>query len=261
MFGTNQITGKKYFADAPEDSLLVTSMFFTIQGEGPYMGEPAYFFRLTKCNLNCSFCDAMFEQGEYYSHRQLINMMESEVPDYFKRNANYTSLVVITGGEPFLQDIEPFVILLMRLGYRVQIETNGLLSKPSLATVVCSPKCSEKTGKYLNLPRDYEEHIDCLKFVVSADPASPYHKIPDWAFDFDAEILLSPMNVYKKMPDKFKGTGTLEERSTKDEVVSFWDNELLDAKANQANHVYAARYAMEIGARLNLQMHVYCDLA
>ena len=60
MFGTNEIIGKKYFKDAPAESLFVTSMFFTLQGEGPYAGMPALFIRLAKCNLVCSFCDTFF---------------------------------------------------------------------------------------------------------------------------------------------------------------------------------------------------------
>jgi hypothetical protein len=46
MFGTNEIIGKKYFKDAQENTLMVTSMFFTLQGEGPYAGMPALFIRL-----------------------------------------------------------------------------------------------------------------------------------------------------------------------------------------------------------------------
>ena len=56
MFGMNTITGKAYFRDAPENTLTVTSRFFTLQGEGPYRGMPAYFVRLAKCNLSCHFC-------------------------------------------------------------------------------------------------------------------------------------------------------------------------------------------------------------
>ena len=55
MFGKNEIVGKKYFENAG-DKLFVTSVFMTLQGEGPYRGEPAVFVRLTKCNLACSFC-------------------------------------------------------------------------------------------------------------------------------------------------------------------------------------------------------------
>lgn len=56
MFGTNEIVGKKFFRDATSDTLMVTSIFFTLQGEGPYSGMPALFIRLAKCNLSCNFC-------------------------------------------------------------------------------------------------------------------------------------------------------------------------------------------------------------
>jgi 7-carboxy-7-deazaguanine synthase len=48
MFGINEIVGKQFFKDAKEGELLVTSRFFTLQGEGPYRGHPAYFIRLAK---------------------------------------------------------------------------------------------------------------------------------------------------------------------------------------------------------------------
>ena len=56
MFGKNEIVGQKFFKEAAADKLFVTSMFMTLQGEGPYRGEPAFFIRLAKCNLNCHFC-------------------------------------------------------------------------------------------------------------------------------------------------------------------------------------------------------------
>jgi 7-carboxy-7-deazaguanine synthase len=55
MFGTNEIVGRKYFVDAG-DRLMVTSIFVTLQGEGPYAGLPAVFVRTSKCQLKCSFC-------------------------------------------------------------------------------------------------------------------------------------------------------------------------------------------------------------
>ena len=75
MFGTNEIIGKKYFKDAPKRSLFVTSMFFTLQGEGPYAGMPALFIRLTKCNLDCSFCDTFFDDGEWMTFAELERKM------------------------------------------------------------------------------------------------------------------------------------------------------------------------------------------
>lgn len=56
MFGTNEIVGKRFFKDVDQNKLFVTSMFMTLQGEGPFRGEPAFFIRLAKCNLACNFC-------------------------------------------------------------------------------------------------------------------------------------------------------------------------------------------------------------
>jgi hypothetical protein len=58
-----------------------------------------------------------------------------------------------------------------------------------------------------------------------------------------------------------KGSITMAERSTVDEVISFWEPGLLDLAANQANHEYTARYCMNHGFKLNLQMHLYASLA
>jgi 7-carboxy-7-deazaguanine synthase len=110
-----------------------------------------------------------------------------------------------------------------------------------------------------------------LKFVMSSDADSPYNNVPQWAHDWKVktgkEIYCSPMNVYNSFPQKIKllraekGNITMAERSTVDEVISFWEPGLLDLKANQANHEYAAHYCIEHGFKLNLQMHLYASLA
>lgn len=57
MFGRNEIVGQKHFTDlTAEDRVSITSIFGTLQGEGPYSGRRAVFVRLAKCQLACSFC-------------------------------------------------------------------------------------------------------------------------------------------------------------------------------------------------------------
>ncbi|MNX93192.1 hypothetical protein D3C86_1253690 [compost metagenome] len=75
------------------------------------------------------------------------------------------------------------------------------------------------------------------------------------------------MNNYNDIPAMSKkqralNNGiSLEERSTVDEVISFWEPGLLNMEENQKNHEYAARYCVTHGFILNLQIHLYASLA
>jgi organic radical activating enzyme len=143
--------------------LQVHSVFLTIQGEGPFVGERAVFIRLAGCNLQCPLCDT-----DYTSNRaswSVDELMQVVAARHNKQKAN--ALVVITGGEPFRQPIGCLVEALVYQGYRVQIETNGTLYQPGcwghdLVTIVCSPK----TGKVHPLLQDF---IAAWKYVATAD--------------------------------------------------------------------------------------------
>jgi len=292
MFGTNEIIGKKFFKEAPKDSLFVTSMFFTLQGEGPYAGMPALFIRLAKCNLDCSFCDTFFDDGDWLTYKDLEAKIYHTICDYWNAKGEtvplwaldgnggplYPNIVlVMTGGEPLMQEnISQFMANAVGDFKEVQVESNGIpdTDVPAGVTLVCSPKCMEKNGvavRYYTPSKTILERADCLKFVMSSDKDSPYSSVPEWAHDWKKrtgkEIYCSPMNVYNSFPQKIKllraekGNITMAERSTVDEVISFWEPGLLDLAANQANHEYTARYCMDHGFKLNLQMHLYASLA
>jgi len=239
MFGTNEIIGQKYFKDAPADSLYVTSMFFTLQGEGPYAGMPAMFIRLGKCNLACSFCDTFFDDGNWMTYTEIESSMYHTVCNHWNmenpfdmvprwalpnlpstveagRLGPYPNIVlVVTGGEPLLQsNLSKFLDNQIPHFKAVQVETNGTIDRTlsSGVTVVCSPKCSEKNGKaikYLAPSKFILERADCLKFVMSNNKESPYSSVPEWAHTWKAnnpnkEIYCSPMNVYNDFPQKIK---------------------------------------------------------
>lgn len=300
MFGKNQIVGTKYF-DKAEDKLFVTSIFFTLQGEGPYRGEPAVFIRLAKCNLACGFCDSFFDDGDWLTIEEINNRIESTVNTYFGGNTPIWAkelwggvampgqeheiqvplkprdmVLVITGGEPMLQkNLGPLLEFMETRFSKTQIESNGTLVQkiPDSTTLVVSPKCFEKQGvaiKYL-APRDEMlERADCLKFVMSADLDSPYCTVPDWAHDFhrkDKPVFISPMNIYNDEPMKSKQLRasnnqiTLAQRSTVDEKVSFWEPGLLNMEENQKNHEYTARYCIDHGFTFNMQLHLFASLA
>ncbi len=297
MFGNNEIVGRSFFKN--KTGLAVTSMFFTLQGEGPLSGVPALFVRLAKCNLACSFCDTFFDRGDNMSFEDLDLKIHETVCGWFhgqnlhvpswlmdwRKSAkstlpgsvSFNCALVVTGGEPLLQpNLKTFLERQLNNFTAVQIETNGTIDQeiPDEVTVVCSPKCFERDGKpvrHLKPTQFILERANYLKFVLSEDADSPYNQVPDWAFQWrdrtDRTIYVSPMNIYNDLPHKAKLLRaskediSLEERSTVDEVVDWWAPNLLNMKANEANHKYAAHYAMKHGLRLNLQMHLFAGLA
>lgn len=291
MFGTNELTGKRYFKDAPAETLFVTSMFFTLQGEGPFAGKPALFIRLAKCNLTCSFCDTFFDDGDWLNTTQIESKIYETICSYWNNKGesaptwavngfnDYPGVVlVMTGGEPLLQDnITPFMERQLTHFAAVQVESNGIpnTTVPEGVVLVCSPKCAEKDGratKYLAPSTTILERADCLKFVMSADHDSPYNSIPDWALEWrqnnpGKEVYVSPMNVYNTFPQKIKllraekGTITMQERSTVDEKINFFEPGLLNMEAIARNHEYVGNYCMKHGLRMNMQMHLFANLA
>lgn len=293
MFGMNEIVGKKFFKNAKEGELLVTSRFYTLQGEGPYRGHPAYFIRLAKCNLACSFCDTYFDSGTWKTFDELLIESQQVIdgfytqrglatPSWAQQGPERSVVLVITGGEPSLQDnLSQFLDKARHSFKYTQIESNGinvLDDLPSSTTLVVSPKCLEKGDKaikYLEPSDDMLDRADCLKFVMCAPEQtqfSPYSEVPDWAHKWSREtgksVFVSPMNVYLQEPKKAKELRaakqnteiSIEERSTVDETISFWEPGLLDMTKNQRNHEFVADYAMRHGFILNLQIHLFASL-
>lgn len=290
MFGVNTITGKAFFKYAAADELLVTSRFFTLQGEGPYRGQPAYFIRLAKCNLACSFCDTYFDSGEWQSFSSLLAEADEVIQEFFMQRVLPTPawaqglakkiVLVITGGEPSLQsNVSRFLEQASPYFHCMQIESNGtsiLANLPAATTLVVSPKCLEKQGhvvRYLEPNARMLERADCLKFVMSAPEDKRYlvySELPSWAHEWarktNRPIFISPMNIYKQEPQQVKRlrdkdqTLSMAERSAVNEVISFWEPGLLDVQQNQRNHEYAAEYCMKHGFTLNLQLHLFASL-
>ena len=294
MFGMNEIVGKAFFKDAPKDQLLVTSRFYTLQGEGPFRGHPAYFIRLAKCNLACSFCDTYFDSGTWQTFDEILKESETqvhafyaardlEVPYWAAQGPRSKIILVITGGEPSLQNnLVPFLERANKLFGYTQIESNGisvLNGLPKETVLVVSPKCLEKNGKairYLAPNKEMLDRADCLKFVMCADKYNdpnkfhPYSEVPEWAHEWAKEtgkdVYVSPMNIYKQEPKRAKllrdgGKDIdIELRSEVNERISFWDPDLLDRIQNQLNHEYTAEYCMTHGFILNLQLHLYASL-
>jgi len=93
--------------------------FYTIQGEGYHQGKAAYFIRLGGCDVGCVWCDVK-ESWDAEIHPKLdVNNIVEIV------NQNPKGLVVITGGEPLMHNLEALTSAIKQEGFQTNIETSG----------------------------------------------------------------------------------------------------------------------------------------
>ncbi|MGW4694072.1 7-carboxy-7-deazaguanine synthase QueE [Kitasatospora cineracea] len=119
---------------AADGTLLIAERFGvevpTFQGEGPSCGRPALFIRLSRCNLACARCDT--KQTWDWSRYDPREVSTRETVEGLARWAlsSPVELVVITGGEPLLQQqrLLPLVRELLAAGKRIEFETNGTIT-------------------------------------------------------------------------------------------------------------------------------------
>lgn len=260
------------------EDLLVTSVFYTLQGEGRFTGQRFIFIRLAGCNFGsktqtCVQCDTAFQiaKAQHYTVQQLFDHVLQLAQSVNCHN------IVLTGGEPTLQlNILDFMNMWIAQYPHalIQIETNGsqpqFFMDPRFTSlylmnyhkelgfgniyVCCSPKCNEQTGRYSELHRKVWPYVNCLKLLVSADPSNVYHKVPDYVDNALCDVYISPITVYKKAPEG--------------EVSSIWDHDLIDEVETARNYAFAAEVVMHpalIGLhcelQLSLQTHLFTAIA
>lgn len=145
--------------------LIVSEIFHSIQGEGPKAGHPAVFLRLAGCNLRCTWCDTPYALELRQGKQKEVNDIVNEINSY---NCNH---LVITGGEPMLQQEELREVLDQLVDYFVEIETNGSFASEIdefINQYNCSPKLPSSGNKEYELkllPNDKTWY----KFVIDSD--------------------------------------------------------------------------------------------
>ena len=147
-----------------EQSLRITEIFHSLQGETRTAGLPTVFVRLTGCPLRCVYSDTAysFSGGEMRSVAQIAEQVAAYAPRY----------VTVTGGEPLAQpNCLTLLTMLCDAGYEVSLETGGALSlagvDPRVVTVLDlkTPGSGELLrNDYSNIPR-LRPH-DQVKFVI-----------------------------------------------------------------------------------------------
>lgn len=210
--------------------LLVHSIFKTIQGEGPFCGDRALFIRLFGCNLRCPGCDTEYTaKMNLFTPDELVLALKG-------MGWPHGALIVLTGGEPFRQNVVPAIYALLSAGWAVQVETNGILSPPGLETldyfsrfsIVCSPKTSR-------IHDDIAKRAIAFKYVLRSDEVCDEDGLPTIALGHPA----SPMIA----------------RPSRSVPIYVQPMDEQDPILNKANTDAAIASAMGFGYRLQIQTH------
>ena len=176
-----------------QETLRITEIFYSLQGETRTSGLATVFVRLTGCPLRCQYCDTAyaFSGGETVPLETILERVASYAPRY----------VCVTGGEPLAQpNCLPLLRRLCDAGYQVSLETSGALDIAGTDERV-SRVVDLKTPGSAEAARNRYENIaqltsnDQVKFVICSrdDYDWAVSKLIEYRLDTRAgEVLFSP---------------------------------------------------------------------
>lgn len=224
------------------------SMFFTLQGEGPYSGHRAIFVRLAGCNLQCPGCDTEYTEGR----KELTAFSLGWEVLYLARENGIGDLadvlVVITGGEPLRQKIGDFVGGLLARGFRkIQIESNGVFAPDEV------------------LERCLTRYSTNVKLIVSPKTKRVHERTAELAFAFKYVLDHRSVSEDDGLPilalehPAAGGVARPPLMNTPPIYVNPFDAG--DVEENKKNLAAVAQTCMKFGYIAGIQLHKLLDLA
>jgi len=181
--------------------MLISEIFYSVQGEGELTGVPSVFVRTSGCNLRCDWCDTPYASWEPTGKNLSVEAILQTVAEYPARHS------VLTGGEPMVaKEIDQLAAGLRNAGHHITFETAGTIAPDGIACDLASlsPKLSnstpsadrisetwverhEATRRNLEVLRAWIDNYNYqLKFVVSTD--QDLEEIQQLLQDLDREI-------------------------------------------------------------------------
>lgn len=148
-----------------DESLRITEVFYSLQGEALTSGVPTVFIRLTGCPLRCGYCDS--EYAFFGGERLSVDALLQQVASFSAQ------FVCVTGGEPLAQpNCLPLLTRLCDAGFNVSLETSGAMDisgvdpRVSVVMDLKTPGSGELSKNRMeNIP--LLKHKDQIKFVIT----------------------------------------------------------------------------------------------
>lgn len=180
-------------ASMQKDTLRLTEIFYSLQGEARTAGLPTVFVRLTGCPLRCHYCDTAyaFTGGEIHHLDAILEQVASYRPRH----------ICVTGGEPLAQpNCLKLLEQLCDAGYQVSLETSGALDVSGVdvrvsKVVDLKTPGSGEVGRNLYANLDHLTPNDQIKFVICSreDYDWAVSKLIEYRLEQRAgEVLFSP---------------------------------------------------------------------
>jgi organic radical activating enzyme len=164
-------------------ALPVMEHFYTLQGEGFHQGRAAYFIRLGGCDVGCVWCDVK-ESWDASKHPLL--KIEDLILNIEKTPAE---IVVITGGEPLMYDLDELTSQLQQAGLKTHIETSGAYPLSGSWDWICLSPKKFKAPLPGILPEAHELKIVIFnkadfewaeKYAALVSPSCKLYLQPEW---------------------------------------------------------------------------------
>ena len=151
--------------------MLISEIFYSLQGEGKRAGEPSIFIRLTGCSAKHACyasgvrCDTEFESGKEMSNDDILS--------WIALHASSCKWIVWTGGEPADQLTDEVVEFFNQQGLKQAMETSGIKPVPKgLSWVTLSPKVAEHV-----LEKNFPSGVEEIKYIRHTGQDIPKPKV------------------------------------------------------------------------------------
>lgn len=135
--------------------MLISEIFYSLQGEGELTGVPSVFVRTSGCNLRCTWCDTPYASWNPEGGTLGVDEIVAAVTRHPARH------VVLTGGEPMIApQIRELAAELRLLGYHLTIETAATIAPDDIACdlVSLSPKLLNSAPDATQHPAWHKRH-------------------------------------------------------------------------------------------------------
>ena len=184
------------------DQLLpVMEDFYTLQGEGYHQGRAAYFIRLGGCDVGCVWCDVKDSWDGTKFEKHEVNILKGKVQQ------TPAEIVVITGGEPLMHNLDTLTHILQNAGFKTHIETSGAHPLSGSWDWICLSPKKFKAPLPEILPVANELKVVVFnrsdfawaeKYEVLVNPTCKLYLQPEW--DKQQEVTPLIVNYIKENP-------------------------------------------------------------